>query len=132
MAARGTDLAAIPGVGPRIAASVSRFFSDAGNRRVCRRPKAAGGGVAERMARRTTARLSGQTFVLTGTLSGLTRAEARRLIEGGGGHVADAVSKRTDVVVVEAPGQKLDAAWRLGIQTVDERRFRRLVGRAAG
>jgi DNA ligase (NAD+) len=89
--------------------------------------------MAERMTRRTTARLSGQTFVLTGTLSGLTRAEARRLIEGGGGHVADAVSKRTDVVVVgEAPRQKLDAARRLGIQTVDERRFRRLVGRAAG
>ena len=133
MATSAAELAAVPGVGPRIAASVRRFFEDAGNRRVCRRLNAAGVRVAEEATRPSARRLSGQTFVLTGTLSGLTREEARRLIEAGGGRVADAVSKRTDVVVVgEAPGQKLDAARRLGIQTVDERRFRRLVGRAAG
>ena len=133
MAARGADLGAVPGVGPRIAASVSRFFSDAGNRRVCRRLKAAGVQVVERRMRRTAGRLSGQTFVLTGTLAGLTREEARRLIEARGGRVADAVSKRTNVVVVgEEPGQKLDAARQLGIQTVDEQRFRRLIGSAAG
>ena len=83
--------------------------------------------------RRTAGRLSGQTFVLTGTLAGLTREEARRLIEARGGRVADAVSKRTSVIVVgEEPGQKLDAARQLGIQTVDEQRFRRLIGSAAG
>jgi DNA ligase (NAD+) len=83
--------------------------------------------------RRTAGRLSGQTFVLTGTLAGFTREEARRLIEACGGRVADAVSKRTSVIVVgEEPGQKLDAARRLGIQTVDEQRFRRLIGSAAG
>jgi DNA ligase (NAD+) len=133
MAARGADLAAIPGIGPRIAASVSHFFSDAGNRRVCRRLKAAGVRVVERAVGWPAGRLSGKTFVLTGMLGGLGRAEARRLIEGHGGRVADAVSQRTDVVVVgEAPGQKLAEARRLGIRTVDERQFRRLVGRGAG
>jgi DNA ligase (NAD+) len=133
MAAGASELAAVPGIGPQIAASVVRFFSDAGNRRVCRRLQAAGVRVVERVVRPAPGRLSGRTFVLTGTLSGLTRAEARRLIEARGGRVADSVSKRTDVVVVgEAPGQKLDAARRLGIRTVDERRFRRLVGSAAG
>lgn len=88
MTARGGDLGAVPGVGPRIAASVSRFFSDAGNRRVCRRLKAAGVQVVERRMRRTAGRLSGQTFVLTGTLAGFTREEARRLIEARGGRVA--------------------------------------------
>jgi DNA ligase (NAD+) len=47
LAARGADLGAVPGVGPRIAASVSRFFSDAGNRRLCRRLQAAGVQVVE-------------------------------------------------------------------------------------
>jgi DNA ligase (NAD+) len=47
--------------------------------------------------------------------------------------VADVVSRRTDVLVVgQAPGRKLEAARRLGIQMVDERRFRRLVGTVAG
>jgi DNA ligase (NAD+) len=125
------ELAAVPGVGPRIASSVRHFFADAGNRRVCRRLKAAGVRVAERVGRPAAGRLSGQTFVLTGTLAGLTRDQARGLIEACGGRVAEAVSKRTDVVVVgEAPGQKLDVARRLGIRTVDARRFRRLVGTA--
>jgi DNA ligase (NAD+) len=133
IAAGATELAAVPGVGPRIAASVVRFFSDAGNRRVCRRLQAAGVRVVGRVVRPTAKRLIGKIFVLTGTLAGLTREEARRLIEARGGRVADAVSKRTDVVVVgETPGQKLDAARRLGIRTVDEHRFRRLVGEAAG
>jgi DNA ligase (NAD+) len=133
MAAGAPGLAAVPGIGPQIAASLVRFFGDAGNRRVCRRLQAAGVRVTERAVRPTTGRLAGQTFVLTGTLAGLTREQARRLIEARGGRVADAVSKRTDVVVVgEAPGQKLDAARRLGIRTVDGRRFRRLVGTAAG
>ncbi len=133
MGAGAAELAVVPGVGPRIAASAVRFFSDAGNRRVCRRLRAAGVRVAERVVRPTAGPLAGQTFVLTGTLAGLTREEARRLIEARGGRVADGVSKRTDVVVVgETPGQKLDTAHRLGIRTVDERRFRRLVGTEAG
>jgi DNA ligase (NAD+) len=133
LVAGSAEVAGLPGVGPRIAGSVARFFGDAGNRRVCRRLQAAGVRVVERTVRPTAGRLSGQTFVLTGTLSGLTREQARRLIEARGGRVADTVSRRTDVVVVGAePGQKLDAARRLGVRTVDERGFRRLVGAAAG
>jgi DNA ligase (NAD+) len=130
MTVSAAELGATPGVGPEIASSVVRFFGDAGNRRMCRRLEAAGVRVTERTTR-PTARgpLAGQTFVLTGALRGLTRDQARRLIESRGGRVAEVVSKRTDVVVVgERPGRKLDRARRLGIRTVDERRFRRLVG----
>jgi DNA ligase (NAD+) len=133
MAAGASELAVVTGVGPEIAASVVRFFADAGNRQVCRRLQAAGVRLVERVVHPTTGPLIGQTFVLTGALAGLTREEARRLIEARGGRVADAISKRTDVVVVgKEPGQKLDAARQLGIRTVDERRFRRLVGTAVG
>jgi DNA ligase (NAD+) len=132
VAAGAAELSVVPGVGPQIAASIVRFFSDPGNREVCRRLQAAGVRVAERVARPTDGSLAGRTFVLTGTLAGLTREAARRLIETRGGRVADAVSRRTDAVVVgEGPGQKLDAARRLGIRTMDEARFRRLVGTAA-
>jgi DNA ligase (NAD+) len=123
------ELAAVPGVGPRIAESVARFFADAGNRRLCRRLEAAGVRVDEPVARAAGRALAGQTVVLTGALAGITRDEARRLVEAQGGRVASAVSKHTDVVVVgEAPGSKLGAARRLGIRIIDERRFRRLVG----
>jgi DNA ligase (NAD+) len=132
MAVSAAELAAVPGVGPRIADSVGRFFRDAGNRRVCRRLRAAGVRGVERAVRPGTGRLGGKTFVLTGALPGLTREEARRLVEAQGGRVADSVSRRTDAVVVgDEPGEKLQAARRLGIRTVDARGFRRLVAGAA-
>jgi DNA ligase (NAD+) len=67
--------------------------------------------------------------VLTGSLSGLTREQARERVEAAGGRVAEAVSARTDYVVVgEDPGSKLEAARRLGIPRLDERGFLELVG----
>jgi DNA ligase (NAD+) len=74
--------------------------------------------------------LANRTFVLSGALAAYTRDEARRLIEAQGGRVADAVTRRTDAVVLgERPGQKLADARRLGIQTIDEPAFRRLLER---
>jgi DNA ligase (NAD+) len=74
--------------------------------------------------------LAGQTFVLTGTLSSLTRDAARELIERLGGRVTSSVSKKTNYVVVgESPGSKADDAQRLGVTMLDESAFRALVGR---
>jgi DNA ligase (NAD+) len=127
------ELAAIPGVGPAIARSVSRFFADGGNRGVLRRLAAAGVNMAEPRTASAGRRLAGKSFVLTGALTGLTRDDAVELLERLGARVSASVSRTTDYVVVgERPGEKLDAAKRLGVPTLAEREFLALVrGRAA-
>ena len=65
--------------------------------------------------------LAGKTFVLTGTLPGLTREEATERILGQGGKVTTSVSKKTDYVVAgSSPGSKLEKAERLGVAVIDE------------
>ena len=69
-------------------------------------------------------------MVLTGTLPGLTRQEARRLVEAAGGTVTGSVSGKTDLVVAGAdPGSKLRKATKLGIEVVDEAGLRKRLGR---
>lgn len=76
----------------------------------------------------STGPLANKTFVLTGTLAGLTRAQATAKIEEAGGKVAGAVSRATDYVVVGAnPGAKLAQARSLGVPTLDEATFLRLL-----
>ena len=126
-AAPVAELAAIPGVGSTIAGSVASFFADAGNRRTIRRLAAAGVSMTEP---RTSAagRLSGKIFVVTGTLTAMTRDEAVDLLAHLGARVAGSVSPRTDYVVVgERPGAKLEAARRLGVPTLGERDFLAMV-----
>ncbi len=132
-AAPVAELAAIRGVGPAIARSVARFFADGGNRRVLRRLAAAGVSLAEPRPAPAARRLAGKSFVLTGALTGLTRDDAAGLLERLGARVTGSVSRKTDYVVVgDRPGEKLDAARRLGVPTLTEREFLAMVrGRAA-
>ena len=75
------------------------------------------------------AELAGQTYVITGTLCGRTRAEAKRAIEARGGKVTGSVSKKTSGLIVGAdPGSKLAKAERLGIPILDEAGLRQLLG----
>ena len=77
-------------------------------------------------------KLSGQTFVVTGTLEGFSRAEAKSAIEALGGKVSGSVSANTDCVVIgEDAGSKADKAKKLGIKTLNEAAFKRLLGGAA-
>jgi DNA ligase (NAD+) len=70
----------------------------------------------------------GKTFVLTGSLSGMTRDEAREALEARGHKVAAAVSKKTDYVVAgEDAGSKLDRARSLGVRVIDEEKLRELL-----
>jgi DNA ligase (NAD+) len=124
------ELSAVHGVGPQIAESVTKFFADRTNRRVLERLAKAGVTTTEGTGHDGSRPLEGQTFVLTGTLPGLTREEARELIERGGGRVTGSVSRKTDYVVVGAsPGSKADDARRLGVTVLDEPALLALVKR---
>jgi DNA ligase (NAD+) len=129
MEASYEELQGIQGVGPRIAESVCRFFEDKHNQRIIERLRKAGLQFEEKQKRSTAgAPLSGKTFVLTGTLSSFTREQAKGKIEELGGKVASSVSGATDYVVVgEETGSKLAKAKKLGIRTLDEAAFLRLI-----
>jgi DNA ligase (NAD+) len=128
-AASFEELQGIQGVGPRIAESLRRFVGDAHNARIIDRLKKAGLQFEEKRRRNAKqSSLTGKTVVLTGTLSSLTREQAKQMIEDSGGHVSSSVSSKTDYVVAGAdPGSKLDKAKKLGVQVLEEDEFIRIV-----
>jgi DNA ligase (NAD+) len=116
-------LTQVPEVGPVVARSIADFFAEGHNRQIIAQLRAAGVVWPEREGGGTdfTGRLFGKTFVLTGTLSGLTRDEAKARIEAAGGKVMGSVSKKTHYVVVGTdPGNKYDKALELGVTLLDE------------
>lgn len=125
------ELTQVPGIGPEIAASVHGFFSAPQNREVVERLLAAGVNPQPPVQVPPSAGpgpLHGKTFVLTGTLEGLTRQQATAEIIARGGKVAGSVSKRTDYVVAGAdPGSKLTKAQELGVPVLDESAFQALL-----
>jgi DNA ligase (NAD+) len=125
MSATKEDLERIQGIGPRIAESITHFFADTHNRALIQRLRKAGIQFVGPFSKSTSKNaLSEKTFVLTGTLSTLTREEAKEKIEALGGKVTSSVSKNTDYVVVgEDAGSKFDRARELGIRTINEIEF---------
>jgi DNA ligase (NAD+) len=122
LAADEPDLLQVRDVGPVLAESVARFFAEPHNREVIGALRAAGVHWPEGAPQRAAAGpLTGRTLVLTGTLSRLTREEAKARIEVAGGKVAGSVSRKTDYVVAGAEaGTKLEKARELGIPVLDE------------
>ncbi len=107
-------------VGPKVAHSIRRFFAQHANRELVERLRAEGFDFTFTVTRRT-GKLDGLTFVLTGTLPGMTREQAQERIEAAGGKVMKSVSKKTDYVVAgEEAGSKLDKAKELGIAILNE------------
>ena len=119
-AASTEELERVNEVGPRVAAAVREFFDEARNVELIERLHAAGlTFTAEK--RKKSSQLEGLTFVLTGTLEGMTREEAKAKIEAAGGKVTGSVSKKTDYVVAGAEaGSKLGNAQALGVKVLDE------------
>ncbi len=129
MNAGEAELSEIKGIGPVLAHSVATFFRDENNILVLNKLKKYGVKFPVMERQEVKGRLSGKTFVLTGTLGNFSRSEAQRIIEGLGGKVTSSVSKNTDYVVAGAdPGSKLGKARSLGVAVLDEEEFTRLVG----
>ena len=132
MQASEAQLQTIPEIGPVVAAAVRSFFDEPLNRRLVERLERAGVNTTSREAEEgavATRPLAGRTFVITGALARLSRDEAKAAIEQLGGRVTGTVSGRTSCVVVGAdPGSKADRARQLGVPTLDEEAFLRLVG----
>jgi DNA ligase (NAD+) len=124
------DIEGIHGVGPSIAASVSRWFRSAENSALVRALAKRGVNTTEPKRAEAKGALLGKKVVITGTLPTLGRTEARELVEEAGGKVTDSVSKNTDFLVVgDDAGSKLDKARSLGVEVIDEAELLRRIGR---
>jgi DNA ligase (NAD+) len=122
------NLREVEGIGPEVSASVFQFFRDKKNKESIERLKKAGVTVIEPKVK-GKAKLTGKTFLFTGALKSFGRDEARNIVESIGGMTASTVSKKVDFVVVgEDPGSKFDKAKELGIKTLSEEEFKKMIG----
>ncbi|MGB2876290.1 MAG: NAD-dependent DNA ligase LigA [Gaiellaceae bacterium] len=128
-AASPEEIAEVEGIGPDRAESIAEWFRDKENLRLVGELKRLGlrfeAGPEERPVEGP---LSGNTYVVTGTLAGFSRDEARKALEAKGAKVADSVSKKTTGVIAgESPGSKLARAEQLGVAVLDEAALKKLL-----
>lgn len=122
------SLTAIPDIGPRVARSITDFFSERHNQELLRQLKAAGVNPRSTPSAKVGSALVGKRFVFTGTLSQLSRSHAETLVKRLGGTISSSVSRSTDYVVVgDNPGSKAAKANELGVAQLSEAEFRRMV-----
>lgn len=124
------QLQAVGDVGPVVARTVRAFFDEPLNRTLVDRLRDAGVNMVGQVksGAPTIGALAGKTFVLTGTLSSMSREEAKEKIEALGGKVSGSVSKKTTYLVAGAEaGSKLDKAEALGVKVLDEAAFAQLL-----
>jgi DNA ligase (NAD+) len=124
------EIEEVPDVGPITAAHVHAFLAERRNARVIDSLVRLGVHWPEtRQSAAKSSMLGGKSFVLTGTLSSLSRDDAGDRIRALGGKVSGSVSKKTDYVVVgDSPGSKLRKATDLGVRILDEDEFLKLIG----
>ena len=123
-------LQSVADVGPVVAASVRDFADEKRNRKLIARLEKAGVNMTSQAPEPTAevGPLAGRAFVLTGTLSSMSREEATAALERLGARVTGSVSKKTHAVVFGADaGSKLEKAQQLGIETLDEKAFLALI-----
>ena len=118
-----------PDVGPIVARSIYDFFHDEKSLNILRKLEK-NGVILSRNAQTIThnsSQFNGKSFVLTGSLEGLTRDEAKAKIRELGGKISSSVSKNTDYVIVGSePGSKYENALKLGIKTLSEDEFMKM------
>ncbi len=127
-------LQTVPDIGPVVADSIRKFADEPRNRELVERLKKAGVNMASQapkpalLPEAEAGPLAGKVFVLTGTLSTLSREEATEKLERLGARVAKSVSKKTTYLVAGADaGSKLEKARQLGVETLDEQAFLALI-----
>jgi DNA ligase (NAD+) len=122
------DLENMEDIGPIVAKSIFDWFHDEHNIRILVKLEENGVSIEKPVKRAEKSEFSGKTFVLTGSLSGLTRDEAKARIRELGGEISSSVSKKTDFVVAgKDPGSKFDKAQQLGVEILDEEGFGKLI-----
>jgi len=136
VAASIEQLQQTPEIGPVLAESIRSWMDEPRNRELLDRLRAAGVRMevpeSERTAAPATGALSGRTYVITGTLTAMTRDQAEAALKRLGAKVAGSVSKKTSGVIVGAePGSKAEKARELGVPMLDEAAFLHLIGSGA-
>jgi DNA ligase (NAD+) len=122
------DLKEINDFGPIVAKSIFEWFHDKKNIELLERLENVGLTIKKTKLPISNYKLQDKSFVLTGTLEGLTREEAKAKIRELGGNISSSVSKNTDYVVAGAePGSKLDKAAKLGVKVIGEKEFLKLI-----
>jgi DNA ligase (NAD+) len=124
------ELEEVEGIGPNTAAAIVDWFSRPANKKLVEKLHQADVWPRANVRRKHAGPLPlvDLTFVITGTRPGLSRDEAKELIQTNGGKVVGSVSRKTDFLVLgESPGSKLDDATRLGIPTLSEQGLRDLI-----
>jgi DNA ligase (NAD+) len=122
------QLAAVEGVGATIAAAVTEWFDVDWHREIVDKWRAAGVRMADERDASVPRTLAGLTIVVTGSLTGFSRDDAKEAIVARGGKAAGSVSKKTAYVVAgDSPGSKYDKAVGLGVPVLDEDGFRKLL-----
>ncbi len=128
MSASEEELAVVEGVGPTIAAAVTEWFTVDWHRAIVDKWRAAGVRMADERDASIERTLEGLSIVVTGSLTGYSRDDAKEAIVARGGKAASSVSKKTAYVVAgDSPGSKFDKAVELGVPVLDEDGFTRLL-----
>jgi len=130
-AAKEEELEEVPEVGPKVAASIVEFFSEAANRQLIKKLHKVGVHPTAEKRVVKSQKLAGKSFVFTGGLANRSREEAGEIVQQHGGKVSGSVSKKTDYVVVGTdPGSKYEKAKELRVTILTEAEFDKMLGRA--
>jgi DNA ligase (NAD+) len=122
------DLQKIPDIGPKVSQSIYDWFREKNNVDLVKKLNQAGVRIQPYQLSTITNKLTGQSFVLTGTLESMGREEAKEKIRALGGEISESVSKKTSYVVAGAEaGSKLEKAQKLGVSILDESAFLKLI-----
>ena len=124
------NLQEIEGIGEKVAQSIYKWFKDKNNIDLLKRLEKGGVLFVNQriISSAKAAAVKGKTFVLTGSLSNLTRDEAKDKIRALGGNISNSVSKNTDYLVAgESSGSKYEKAVKLGVKILDEKEFLKLI-----